>query len=119
VLAGALQFSAWKARQLACCRRLPGHCCAPRAYAAGATGVGAGAALRHGLQLGLRCSYCCAGLTATLLALGVMDLRAMAGVTAAITIERLSPDSEQAARCIGVVTIVAGVLLIAQAAAWP
>ena len=33
----------------------------------------------------LHCSYCCAGLTAILLVIGVMDLRAMAVVTATIT----------------------------------
>jgi predicted metal-binding membrane protein len=39
---------------------------------------------RHGLRLGLHCSYCCAGLTAILLVIGVMDLRGMAVVTAEI-----------------------------------
>jgi predicted metal-binding membrane protein len=43
----------------------------------------------HGLRLDLHCSYCCAGLTAILLVIGVMDLRVMAVVTAAITVERL------------------------------
>jgi predicted metal-binding membrane protein len=48
-----------------------------------------GSGRRHGLCLGLHCSYCCAGLTAILLVIGVMDLRAMAVVTAAITVERV------------------------------
>ena len=48
-----------------------------------------GSGRRHGLCLGLHCSYCCVGLTAILLVIGVMDLRAMAVVTAAITIERV------------------------------
>ena len=46
-----------------------------------------GAAWRHGVRLGLHCSYCCAGLTANLLVVGVMDLRAMAVTGAAITLE--------------------------------
>jgi predicted metal-binding membrane protein len=73
-------------------------------------------AWRHGLRLGLHCSYCCAGLTAILLGLGIMDLRAMAVVTAAITVERLAPAGERVARAIGVVIIGTGLLLMARAA---
>ncbi len=73
LMAGAHQFTAWKAHHLACCREAPGR---------GRTlPADAGTAWRHGLH----CSYCCAGLTAILLVIGVMDLRAMAVVTAAIT----------------------------------
>jgi predicted metal-binding membrane protein len=50
-----------------------------------------------------------------LLSLGVMDLRVMAVVTAAITAERLAPAGARVARAIGVVGIVAGTLLIARA----
>jgi predicted metal-binding membrane protein len=79
LVAGSLQFTAWKAHHLACCRAAPGR---------GRTlPADAGTAWRHGLSLGLHCSYCCAGLTAILLVIGVMDLSAMAGVTAAITVE--------------------------------
>jgi predicted metal-binding membrane protein len=53
---------------------------------------------------------------AILLVAGVMDLRAMALVTAAMTIERLAPAGERFARAIGAVVIAAGVFLIAQAA---
>ena len=108
LIAGALQFSAWKAHQLDCCRQPPGRGRALRADVA--------TALRHGLRLGLHCSHCCAGLTAILLTIGVMDLRAMAGVTAAITIERLAPASARAARVIGIVIVAAGLLLITRAA---
>jgi hypothetical protein len=45
-----------------------------------------------------------------------MDLRAMALVMAAITIERLAPAGERIARGVGVVVIGAGLLLIARAA---
>jgi hypothetical protein len=45
-----------------------------------------------------------------------MDLRAMAVVTAAITIERLAPAGERVARAIGVVAVGAGLFLIARAA---
>jgi len=75
----------------------------------------AGTAWRHGLRLGLHCSYCCGGLTAILLVLGVMDLRAMAFVTAAITIERLAPAGEHIARAIGLIVIGTGLFLITRA----
>jgi predicted metal-binding membrane protein len=108
LMAGALQFTAWKARHLACCREAPGR--------GRALPVDAGTAWRHGLRLGLHCSRCCGGLTAILLAVGVMDLRAMAAVAAAITVERLAPAGERVARAIGAIAVVAGLFLIAQAA---
>jgi predicted metal-binding membrane protein len=107
LIAGSLQFTAWKAQQLDCCRRLPDW---GRMLPADAV-----TAWRHGVRLGLHCSYCCAGLTAILLVSGVMDLRVMGVVTAAITIERLSPAGEGVARAIGAVVLCAGVLLIARA----
>lgn len=107
LVCGALQFTAWKARRLECCRAAPGHCRKLRADAR--------TAWRHGLRLGLRCSYCCAGLTVVLLAVGVMDLRAMALMTAAITGERLVPGGERVARLSGAVIVGVGVILIARA----
>jgi predicted metal-binding membrane protein len=53
---------------------------------------------------------------AILLVVGVMDLRAMAVVAAAITIERLAPAGERVARATGAVTVGAGVFLIVRAA---
>ena len=107
VMAGFLQFTAWKARHLACCREAPryGH----------VLPADAGTAWRHGLRLGLHCSYCCGGLMAILLVVGIMDLRAMAAVAAVIAIERLAPGGERVARATGAVIVVAGLLLIAQA----
>jgi len=107
MLAGALQFTAWKARQLACCRNAAGR---DRALPASVA-----MAWRHGVRLGFHCSSCCGGLTAVLLAMGVMDLRVMAVVTAAITAERLAPAGERVARAIGAVAFVAGLLLIVRA----
>ena len=105
LIAGALQFSAWKARHLACCREAPGT-----------LPPDARTAWRHGLRLGLHCSCCCANLMAILLVIGVMDLRAMAVVAAAITVERLAPAGERVARAIGAVVVGAGLFLIARAA---
>ncbi len=107
VIVGALQFTEWKAHQLACCRKMPSCQRALRADT--------GTAWRYGLRLGVHCSYCCAGLTAILLVGGVMDLRTMAFVTAAITVERLAPGGERIARVVGAVIVAAGVFLIARA----
>ena len=105
--AGLLQFTAWKARQLACCREAPGP--------GRALSPDAATAWRHGLRLGLHCSYCCSGLTAVLLVVGVMDMGAMVAVTAAITLERLAPGGARVARALGAVVVAAGVCLIAAA----
>jgi predicted metal-binding membrane protein len=53
---------------------------------------------------------------AILLVVGVMELRAMAVVAAAITVERLAPAGERVARVIGAIVVGAGVVLIARAA---
>jgi predicted metal-binding membrane protein len=108
LIAGALQFTAWKAHHLARCREAPQR---DRTLPADV-----GTAWRHGLRLGLHCSHCCAGLTAILLVVGIMDLRAMSVVTAAITVERLAAAGERVARAIGDILIGAGLCLIARAA---
>ena len=107
LLASAVQFTAWKAHHLA-----RGRLAAGEMHALPAS---AGIAWRRGVCLGIHCSYGCAGLTAGLLVLGVMDLRVMAAVTAAITAERLAPAGARVARAIGGVGIVAGALLLARA----
>jgi predicted metal-binding membrane protein len=108
LLAGAFQFSTWKARHLAYCR--PGSSREPSSPA------DAAAAWRYGVWLGLQCIRACAGLTAILLVVGVMDLRAMAAVAAAITAERLAPDGHRVAWVVGALSIVAGVYLMGRAA---
>jgi predicted metal-binding membrane protein len=110
VVAGALQFSAWKALHLASCREQLSR--RNRMLPADAS-----SAWHHGLRLGLHCTYRCAGLTAILLVFGVMDLRVMALVTAAITAERLAPNGERIARGTGIIVVGVGLLLIAKAAA--
>jgi predicted metal-binding membrane protein len=108
LIAGAHQFSAWKARHLACCSR---------SFERGRSlPADAGTAWRHGLRLGVHCSCCCGGLMAILLVIGVMNLRAMAAVAAAVTVERLTPAGERVARAIGAIVVGAGLFLIARAA---
>jgi predicted metal-binding membrane protein len=108
LLAGSLQFTAWKTRHLACCRQAPGCSCVLPADAAGAW--------RQGLRFGLHCSQCCAGLMAILLITGVMNLYAMVIVAAAITLERLAPAPARVARIIGIAGIGTGIWLICKAA---
>ena len=123
VMAGALQFSAWKMRHLACCREASAFARGGVSASYDETGPGRGRALpaeantawRYGLRLGLHCSQCCAGLMVMLLVIGVMDVRVMAIVATAITVERLAPAGERVARAIGASVIGAGFFLIARA----
>ena len=103
-IAGMLQLSAWKSRQLACCAQ-SSSCSRPEADAT--------AAWREGARLGARCLRCCAPLTAVLLVLGTMDLATMALVTAAISGERLAPVESHAAKIAGVIVIALGAVTIA------
>lgn len=111
VIAGALQFTTWKARSLTCLREAAGG--ASRLL------VGHGTAFRHGVHLGLRCAKCCANLMAIPLVIGLMDLRAMALVAAAIALERLPPDGQRIARATGIFIVGAGLLLTVRAAEAP
>lgn len=103
--AGALQWTTWKSRHLRHCRAAP-------AMAAGSATAWM-TACRYGLRLGMHCNLSCAGLTAGLLTLGVMDAGVMAIVTVAVTIERLAPAAVRCARVIGVVMGGLGVCMIA------
>jgi predicted metal-binding membrane protein len=104
LVAGGLQFTSWKARQLARCRDGSGCGCPPAPNAVGAW--------RHGVSLGVRCSLCCGSLMLALLALGMIDLVAMAAVALAISAERLTPVPLQVARVAGVAIVVVGVLTL-------
>jgi len=106
MIAGALQFSAWKAHCLTCCRKLPACCDAV---------IDVRTAWRCGVRLGMHCVQCCFGMTLMLLVVGVMDLRAMAVLTAAISAERLAPAGQRVARFTGAVMLASGVVLAARA----
>lgn len=105
LLAGAVQFTAWKARHLASCRASPVRLSAD-----------AGSALRQGMCLGLHCVCSCAGITVIMLLVGMMDWRAMAAMTTAITAERLAPAGDRIAQGVGAMILGAGLSLIARAA---
>jgi len=104
MLAGASQFTRWKARRLAECRHAAA--CArtrPSNYHA---------ALREGSRLGLRCICCCAPLPAVLFVVGVMDLLAMALITIAISAERLMAAGVAVARLTGAALLVGGAMML-------
>jgi predicted metal-binding membrane protein len=105
---GALQCSAWKARYLACCRA---------ASVAPKISRRTDGAWHHGIRLGVHCVACCAGLTSALIASGMMDLRAMTLVTAALTAERFVPSGARIARAIGIVVIATGCSMLVLAVA--
>lgn len=104
---GMVQLTWWKAHYLACCKAVPGH--------GGSLPASAHTALRYGARHGIHCGCCCAGLTAILLADGIMNLAMMACVTTAITAERMSPAGERIARATGVVAAGAGLWLMVRA----
>lgn len=107
VIAGAMQFSRWKAHHLTYCRE------SANASTFRANPV---TAWRHGLRLGLHCACGCAGFTAILLVIGVMDLRVMALMTLAITAERIASDGQHIAKTTGMFVVGIGLLSIARAA---
>ncbi len=104
IIAGLLQFTRWKRRQLARCGQMPdaGFVLPPTP----------GNALLHGLRLGSRCAKCCAPLTAMLLVLGAMDMRYMAVMTLATTLERLPHIGVRSARLIGAAAVLSALLCV-------
>lgn len=106
LLAGGVQFTPWKARQMALCREEAGR--------GSRSALNALGAWRHGLRLGVRCSLGCGSLMVALLAIGMMDPIAMAAVTLGISAERLAPAPIRVARVAGVAIVVLGVLTISR-----
>jgi len=107
LLAGCLQLTPWKARQLALCRLAP--------VCAGTPPGGPESAWRHGVRSGVHCVLCCSGFMIILLVVGTMNPAAMAILAVAITIERIAPRPIVAARAMGVAIIVVGAFAIARA----
>jgi predicted metal-binding membrane protein len=107
LFAGALQLTSWKAHPPAIWRHS-----SPQGRTVGAN---TRAAVNHGIRLTLECGRCCLAYMAILLAVGIMDLRAMALVTTGITVERLASDAVRARRMTGVVALGTGLFLIVRA----
>ncbi len=103
LVAGALQWTTWKARHLEEYRAM--------AAAAGQTpSRSAAATWREGVRLGACCARSCAGPTLALLALGAMDLRVMVLAGVVVTAERLAPQGLLIARATGAAAVIAGLI---------
>jgi predicted metal-binding membrane protein len=106
MVAGALQVASWKTRALVLCRHEEDRCGSQQGMPRDA--------LRAGVRLGLKCTYCCAPLTIILLVTGVMNLLGMALITFAISAERLT-GSVNAARLVGAGVLTSGIVLAGRA----
>jgi predicted metal-binding membrane protein len=108
IVAGCMQFTSWKMAALCRCRAgvaCP-SCIAPES---GWT------PWRRGLEQGFFCAICCAAPMLALLALGAMNLAAMAVVAVAIAMEKLMPGPERVVRIFGVAAVVAGMVVTVRA----
>ena len=106
MIAGLLQCSRWKANRLRRCRESCGPTHShPRTAAL---------SLRDGCGLGVDCFLSCAAPMIVLFASGLMDLRVMAIVTAAITAERVAPDGVRLARITGALALAVGSTMCAR-----
>ena len=90
VIAGAVQLTSWKTRQIVRCCDLSAD----------------DSPWRYGARLGLRCGACCATFMIALLVTGMMSVIGMTAATIAITLERVAPRPQVAARLFGVALIV-------------
>jgi len=97
--AGALQRSQWKARQLVRCRHVS------------VEARGVISAWRDGCRLGIDCGLSCVAPMAVLSVAGLMDIRVMVLVTAAITAERVTRAGARIARVTGGLALIAGLVL--------
>jgi predicted metal-binding membrane protein len=109
LLAGLLQFTPWKGRQLERCRE--GLACV------GEPSRDGWSAYRQGIGFGVHCALCCSGFMLVLLVTGMMELLTTALLGLVITAERLAPRAEPATRAVGTVLVGAGILLLARAVA--
>jgi predicted metal-binding membrane protein len=104
IVAGLYQFTPLKRACLA-------HCQGPLEYLASHWQGGWGGALRMGHAHGAYCLGCCLGLMLALVALGVMDLRWMATVSAAIAVEKLGPRWRGVPALVGVGLLLLGIAI--------
>jgi predicted metal-binding membrane protein len=102
LLAGCVQMTRWKMRELACCRGCEIVPDARRAWT-------------YGLRTGVRCALCCSGFMIAFVVVGVMNVAAMAVATAAIAVERVAPRPDLTARIAGVALIAFGTVLVIRA----
>ena len=111
-MAGAYELTPLKDTCLSKCR-------SPLGFLLGRWREGLGGALGMGARHGAWCLGCCWALMASLFALGVMSIAAMAFVAALIAFEKLVPWERAATWTTAAVLVGLGVLLIAAPEAIP
>jgi predicted metal-binding membrane protein len=105
LMAGAYQFTPWKA---VCLR----HCRSPLAFVMQRFRRGTFGAARMGIEHGLYCIGCCWALMLLLFAAGVMNLAAIIGLTAIVLIEKITPVGPGMARATGALLVAAGIWFV-------
>ena len=103
IFAGIIQCSPWKARQL--------HRCHHSCVTALPSPKNPMTALHDGFRLGVHCTSSCAAPMAILFVAGVMDVRMMLVITAAVTAERLAPGGVRIARLTGAIALISGSMM--------
>ena len=105
VLAGIFQFSRWKMMGLF-------HCRDPLDCSSNTNSNGTLSGWFHGLRQGMFCGICCSGLMISMVVLGAMNLLVMLLIAAVITVEKLLPKPQHVVRIVGIVSIVAGIVIM-------
>jgi predicted metal-binding membrane protein len=112
VLAGAFQFSRLKDRCLSACR-------SPLGFVAQHWRDGRLGAVRMGVRHGWHCAGCCWALMMLMFPLGVMNIVALAGVTALVYAEKVLPQARAIREIAGALLVAYGLLVIADPSLLP
>lgn len=112
VVAGAYEFSGLKDRCLTECR-------SPLSFVMQHWRDGRGGAVRMGVRHGWECAGCCWALMALMFPLGMMNIAALAGVTAFIYAEKVLPGADVLRRVAGVALIAFGLIVLVHPALLP
>ncbi|MGQ0466832.1 MAG: DUF2182 domain-containing protein [Sporichthyaceae bacterium] len=107
VVAGAYQFGRLKDRCLTECR-------SPMAFVMQHWREGRLGAVRMGVHHGWHCAGCCWALMALMFPLGMMNVAALAGVTALVYVEKVLPNGRRLGRMAGVALVGLGLLVLAR-----
>jgi predicted metal-binding membrane protein len=108
IVAGVFQWTPFKAACLTSCR-------SPLAFLLSEWREGVRGALRMGVRHGIYCVGCCWALMALLFVAGVMNLAWVAGIAAFVLLEKAVPAGDRLGRVAGLVLVVAGGFVMAQA----
>jgi predicted metal-binding membrane protein len=112
VVAGAYQFSALKDRCLTRCR-------SPLAFVMQHWRGGRAGAVRMGVRHGWDCAGCCWALMALMFPLGMMNVAALAGVTAVVYAEKVLPGADALRRVAGIALLLFGLAVLVHPALLP